>query len=181
MQQKIPVTHKAVVLVNQQDAVVGCAEKIHAHQHALLHRAFSICIFNQRHELLLQQRAHCKYHCAGLWTNTCCSHAQLDEPIAETAQQRLLVEMGISTPLSVVGTFCYRAELANGLWEHELDHVFVGWYEGDIAPHPDEVAATRWISIPALREAMKSTPEAYTPWLEQAVDVALTHPRFQPK
>jgi len=181
LQQKIPVTQKAVVLVNQQDEVLGYAEKIHAHQYALLHRAFSVLIFNQHNELLLQQRAHSKYHCPGLWTNTCCSHALPDEPIESTAHTRLTFEMGISTPLSFVGTFYYQAELENALWEHELDHVFIGWCDHTPKPHPDEVSEARWISLPALYSALQADPKAYTPWLVKALELALTHPHFQPK
>lgn len=179
MQQKIPITPKAVVLVNRNDEVLGYAEKIHAHHHALLHRAFSVFVFNQHNQLLLQQRAASKYHCAGLWTNTCCSHALPDEPIEKTAHSRLIFEMGINTPLSFVDTFYYKAKLTNMLWEHELDHVFIGW--SDQAPHPapDEVCATRWVDLPELEKAIQTQPEAYTPWLTQAVAVALTHPHFQ--
>lgn len=181
MQQKTAVTTKAVVLVDAHDQVVGCAEKLHAHQHALLHRAFSILVFNQHKDLLLQQRAHSKYHCPGLWTNTCCSHAILGEAVIDTAQRRLQFEMGMQTPLTFVDTFLYKAQLGPDLWEHELDYVFIAWSDQPPAPNADEVATSRWISLPDLQAEISTQPEAFTPWLTLALPIALTHPHFQPK
>ena len=125
-----------VILVNEQDEQTGVMEKMEAHQKALLHRAFSVFIFNDKGELLLQQRASDKYHSGGLWTNTCCSHPNPDEETITAAQRRLKEEMGFTTKLSKAFDFIYKSEFSNGLTEHEFDHVFTGYYNGEI--HPDE-------------------------------------------
>ena len=166
-----------VILVNELDEEIGLADKLEAHKQGLLHRAFSVFLFrkiNNKYQLLLQQRNPNKYHCGGLWTNTCCSHPRAGETVELAAHRRLKEEMGIETPLERVGQFCYRAELDNGLIEHELDHVFMGFYESDTCtPDPIEVSNYKWETLDHLQTLMKNNPQAYTPWFEQALGVVL--------
>ena len=128
-----------VILVNEQDRQTGTMEKMEVHQKAILHRAFSVFIFNDKGEMLLQKRAVKKYHSGGLWTNTCCSHPQPGEDTLEAAGKRLQEEMGFNTTLNKAFTFIYKAELDNGLTEHEFDHVFIGNFNGEVQPDPEEV------------------------------------------
>src|SRR6185503_16709121 len=121
---------QTVILVNEKDEVTGTAEKMEAHEKGLLHRAFSIFVFNSRGEVLMQQRAPGKYHSAGLWTNACCSHPRPGEKTEEAARRRLREELGFETALTEIFDFIYRAEFVNGLAEHEYDHVYVGEYDG---------------------------------------------------
>lgn len=166
-----------VILVNSEDLQTDVAEKFNAHKNGVLHRAFSIFIFRKienRIEVLLQQRAKHKYHCAGLWSNTCCSHPHPGEDTLISAHNRLKDEMGIDTALHEIGSFCYKADLANGLIEHEVDHVFIGKYEGDlINSNLEEVNACQWLSIEKLRADIKNNPTKYTPWLEQALQLII--------
>ena len=157
-----------VILVDEQDVPVGQMEKIEVHRKALLHRAFSIFIFNDKGELLLQQRAHNKYHSAGLWTNTCCSHPQPGEDTLASAAKRLQEEMGISVPLEKAFDFIYKAAFENGLTEHEFDHVFIGYYDGDIQPNADEVSDYCCKTMDDLQESMISHPQKYTEWFKIA-------------
>lgn len=171
-------TPEHVVLVDRADKPIGLCEKLEAHQRGLLHRAFSVFIFRsteQGRELLLQQRALDKYHCAGLWTNTCCSHPRDQEPVLDAAKRRLQEEMGFCVALKPVGSFIYRAELASGLIEHELDHVFVGEFSKDssIVINPDEVNEARWVLVSDLQISLKKNPQDYTPWFEDALGLAL--------
>ncbi len=170
---------ESVVLVDESDREIGLEEKLVAHQKGLLHRAFSICIFRRRHgylELLLQQRALNKYHAAGLWTNTCCSHPRHQEPLPQAALRRLKEEMGFCTELTFAGSFIYRASLPEGLIEHEFDHVFFGWVDESqpIAINPLEVASYSWISPEDLIKDLSLHQERYTPWLSQALQLALS-------
>jgi len=153
-----------VVLVDEKDNEVGTMDKLKAHEEGLLHRAFSILVFNSRNELLLQQRAKSKYHCGGLWTNTCCSHPRQGEPLEQAIHRRLKEEMGFDCQLKEEFSFIYKATFDNGLTEHELDHVFIGHYDADPVINKDEVEAFKWISLPDLREDMLANPEKYTPW-----------------
>ncbi len=163
-----------VILVDLHDEPVGTAEKIFAHQQNLLHRAFSIFIFRQHHEyeLLLQQRAAHKYHSAGLWTNTCCSHPYPGESIIEAANRRLQEEMGIHCMLKELGCFHYNVHFSNGLSENEIDHIVVGHIPASITlnVNPNEVQAYRWITLPALKKEIQHQPESFTPWLKLALD-----------
>ncbi|MDF2690421.1 MAG: isopentenyl-diphosphate delta-isomerase [Gammaproteobacteria bacterium] len=162
-----------VILVNEQDQIIGLEEKLKAHQLGLLHRAFSVFLFH-KDKILMQQRHLQKYHCGGLWTNTCCSHPREHENTLEAANRRLFEELGIKTELTEVGHFIYRAELSNGLIEHEFDHVFIGYYHGNISGfNQDEIAELQWISIQTLQKELLLSPEKYTPWLKQALDIAL--------
>ncbi len=153
-----------VILVDRDDREIGIEEKLKAHREGRLHRAFSVLLFNSRGEMLLQQRAMGKYHSAGLWSNTCCSHPRPGEPVEAAAKRRLQEEMGIACPLEKAFDFIYRAEFANGLIEHELDHVFIGRYDGAVRPAPEEVMAYRWERIETLRSDLQSTPENFTVW-----------------
>lgn len=168
-----------LVLVDEQDNAIGSEEKLKAHQLGLLHRAFSVCIFRQVNdtwELLLQQRQHDKYHCGGLWTNTCCSHPRPEENIIDAGQRRLKEEMGFCTDLSQAGSFIYRADFDNGLTESEFDHVLVGYCSADEFPvNPEEVADYKWVEISKLRQDFDANPSKYTPWFAKAIEIALGH------
>lgn len=170
-------TTEQVILVNENDEEISTAEKIYAHQNGLLHRAFSIFIFrtsNGKIETLLQQRQNDKYHCANLWTNTCCSHPRPDEKVMDAAKRRLQEEMGITSSLQYAGKFIYRANLDNGLIEHELDHVFIGEYlQQKIQINKNEVADYCWMSIEQLKNNIEKNPILYTPWLKQALEIAM--------
>ena len=165
-----------VILVDEQDRPIGTAEKIEAHRKNLLHRAFSIFIFrdNPELELLLQQRADSKYHAAGLWTNTCCSHPRPNEDILQAGQRRLQEELGFTTTLQSLGWFHYNAHFTNGLSENEIDYVLVGKMASStiVTPNPDEVQAYRWVGVETLKQEVLSTPHKFTPWLQQALGVA---------
>ncbi|ULQ56281.1 isopentenyl-diphosphate Delta-isomerase [Flavihumibacter rivuli] len=158
----------SVVLVNEKDEPVGVMEKMEAHRKALLHRAFSVFVFNRAGEMLLQQRALSKYHSGGLWTNTCCSHPFPEEPVEDAAYRRLKEEMGFSTTLSKAFDFIYEAPFDNGLTEHEFDHVFIGQYEGPIHPDPAEVQDYCYRSMDEIESAMESHPAKFTVWFRLA-------------
>jgi isopentenyl-diphosphate delta-isomerase len=157
-------TEERVVLVDEQDQPLGEMEKLEAHRQGVLHRAISVFVFNGSGELLLQRRAAHKYHSAGLWTNTCCSHPRPGESVAEAAERRLMEEMGMDCPLTAQFSFVYRAEFEDGLIEHELDHVLTGHSDAEPTMNPDEVAEWRYASIEAVRDEMAAFPERFTPW-----------------
>lgn len=158
-----------VILVNEQDEPVGRIEKLEAHQKALLHRAISVFIFNQKGEMLLQQRARDKYHSALLWTNACCSHPSPDETTEDAAIRRLQEEMGFNTSLEHRFRFTYRTHFENGLTEHEVDHVFVGTYDGPVVPDPGEVADFKYIAMDELKQLVDQEPEVFTSWFKIAL------------
>src|SRR5258708_31569553 len=151
-----------LILVNENDEVVGFSEKLRVHQEGLLHRAFSIFIFNSRGELLLQQRALSKYHSAGLWSNTCCEHPLRGEEVVVAAQRRLNVEMGLDCQLDACGNLVYRAAVGNGLVEHEFDHLFVGQSELEPRLNLDEAIAWRWLEFATIRSEVRDHPECFT-------------------
>jgi len=155
-----------VILVDEQDNETGVMEKQQAHIEGRLHRAVSVFIFNSKGDMLLQQRAHNKYHSADLWTNTCCSHPRPGETVDEAALRRLYEEMGITCELKKIFSFIYKAQLDNGLAEHEFDHVFIG--NTDALPIPDsmEVASWKYISIANLKSDINTHPENYTEWFK---------------
>ncbi len=157
-----------VILVDEQDQPVGRMEKMEVHQKALLHRAFSIFIFNSRGEMLLHKRADKKYHSAGLWTNACCSHPRPGEDTRAAAEKRLHEEMGIVTPLNKAFDFVYRAGFDNGLTEYEFDHVFVGAYNGEIFPDDEEVSDYCFKTIDEIKSSIQSHPQKYTEWFKIA-------------
>lgn len=157
-----------VILVDENDTPIGSMEKMEAHEKALLHRAFSVFIFNSKNEMLIHQRAHSKYHSGGLWTNACCSHPRENETAEQAAHRRLVEEMGFDCPINFRFSFIYKAELDQGLTEHEFDHVFTGVYESEIKPNPEEVADYRFLSLDQLRAELNSTPDLFTEWFKIA-------------
>ncbi len=158
-----------VILVDTFDNPTGTMEKMEVHQKGLLHRAFSIIVFNDKKEMLLQQRAAGKYHSAGLWTNTCCSHPQPGELLELSAQNRLHHEMGFSCPLKIAGTFTYKTTLENNLIEHELDYVLTGVFNGEVLPDVAEVQSFRWISVDGVKKEIENTPDAFTFWFKEII------------
>lgn len=170
-----------IVLVDENDNVLGTAEKMQVHAQGLCHRAFSVFVYRQRVtlEILLQQRAFDKYHSPGLWTNTCCSHPRPDEDIVQAGERRLWEEMGIKTTLRPIGKFHYIAHFENGLIENEVDHVLTGSLEHEtFQPNPAEVAAFRWVSLEDLREEITRDPTQFTPWLERALELVINRKPF---
>lgn len=162
-------TEERVILVDEGDAPIGTAGKLEAHERGVLHRAFSVFLFNSAGEVLLQRRAAGKYHGGGLWSNSCCGHPRPGEATDAAARRRLREEMAIDTPLERVYAFTYRAEMGDGLTEHEIDHVFTGRTEGDPHPDPDEVAAWRWSSVAQIHAELERDPTSFTPWFPQAL------------
>jgi isopentenyl-diphosphate Delta-isomerase len=161
-------TEKEVVLVNERDESLGTMEKMEAHRKGVLHRAFSVFIFNSKGEMLLQQRASGKYHSGGLWTNACCSHPAPGENVADAAMRRLREEMGFSVSLKKIFDFVYRSEMENGLTEHEFDHVFAGYYDGAIHPDKEEVKDYCYKSLESIRQNLQSHPHQFTAWFHIA-------------
>ena len=159
-----------VILVDENDNQVGLMPKLEAHQKGLLHRAFSVFIFNKDFKLLLQKRALSKYHSGGLWTNTCCSHPREDEDILDAANRRLFEEMGIKTSLRKVYDFIYKAELDNNLIENEFDHVFYGIYDDNPTLNLNEASDFKWIDMHSLNLDIKDNPQDYTVWFKIAFD-----------
>ncbi|MEZ4778791.1 MAG: isopentenyl-diphosphate Delta-isomerase [Flavobacteriaceae bacterium] len=159
-------TEEKVILVNEKDEKIGLMSKQEAHEKGLLHRAFSVFIFNDKGELMLQQRAFNKYHSPGLWTNTCCSHQRDGESNMEAGKRRLTEEMGFTTPLKETTSFIYKAPFDNGLTEHELDHILVGTFNGEPVINTEEVAAWKWMPLLDVKADIESHPEHYTAWFK---------------
>ncbi|WP_142783695.1 isopentenyl-diphosphate Delta-isomerase [Changchengzhania lutea] len=155
-----------VILVNENDEQIGLMPKLEAHEKAVLHRAFSVFIFNDNNELMLQQRAHSKYHSPSLWTNTCCSHQRDGESNIEAGKRRLQEEMGFVAELQESISFIYKAPFDNGLTEHEYDHVLLGTYNDEPTVNPLEVANWKWMPLEAVKVDMSLHPEAYTAWFK---------------
>lgn len=155
-----------VILVDEQDNQIGLMPKMEAHEKAVLHRAFSVFIFNDRGELMLQQRAADKYHSPLLWTNTCCSHQRDGETSLEAGKRRLQEEMGFTTDLEEIFWFVYKAPFDNGLTEHELDHVMVGTFNGEPVINNEEVASYKWMTLEAVKNDIEMNPEHYTAWFK---------------
>lgn len=155
-----------VILVDKNDQPLGIMDKLEAHQKGLLHRAFSVFVFNDQGQLMLHQRALTKYHSPGLWTNTCCSHQQMGETSLEAAHRRLGEEMGFDCDMEEIFEFVYRAEFSNGLTEHEYDHVFIGHFNELPNINPDEVNAWKWISPKELDADLRANPNSYTEWFK---------------
>jgi isopentenyl-diphosphate delta-isomerase len=162
-----------LILVNDKDEIVGVGEKLQTHRVGLLHRAFSIFIFNSRGELLLQRRAPIKYHSPGLWSNTCCGHPRLGEQIIVAAQQRLKVEMGLDCPLDAFGSLIYRADVGDGLVEHEFDHLLIGHSEFDPILNLEEAIEWRRVPLLMLVREVRVRPEDFTCWLRVIIDTQL--------
>lgn len=164
-----------VILVNENDEQIGVMPKLEAHEKALLHRAFSVFIFNDKNELMLQQRAFQKYHSPGLWTNTCCSHQRDGESNIEAGKRRLKEEMGFVTELQETISFIYKAPFDNGLTEHEFDHVMIGYYNSEPKININEVADWKWMNLENVRLDIKSHPENYTAWFKIIFDKFYQH------
>ncbi len=159
-----------VILVNEHDEEIGLMEKMEAHEKGELHRAFSIFVFNKEGKMLLQRRALSKYHSAGLWTNTCCSHQRSGETTMDAAHRRLGEEMGFDTELEEKFSFIYKVNFSNGLSEHEYDHVLFGHYDDAPNINPDEVAEYKYVSINEIKEAMELDKSQFTFWFMVAFD-----------
>lgn len=155
-----------VVLVNPKDEVLGLMEKQQAHVNGLLHRAFSVFLFNDKGEMLLQKRAAEKYHSPGQWTNAVCSHPRNGESYSEGAKRRLKEELGIDVQITEKFHFIYKADVGGGLWEHELDYVFSGIYNADFNLNKNEVDTVRYISLENLDKEMAESPEQFTEWFK---------------
>jgi isopentenyl-diphosphate delta-isomerase len=155
-----------VVLVDEKDQKIGLMEKIEAHEKALLHRAFSVFIFNEKGELLLQQRAASKYHSPLLWTNTCCSHQRDGESNIEAGRRRLQEEMGFVTEITEVFSFTYKAPFDNGLTEHEFDHVMIGRYHKAPELNKEEAEAYKWMKMEDVKQDIEVNPSIYTAWFK---------------
>lgn len=159
-----------IVLVDDNDTAIGVMEKLQAHREGRLHRAFSIFVFNSAGELLLQKRHSGKYHSAGLWANTCCSHPRPGESLKAATHRRLQEEMGFDCEMSPGFSFIYKVPFDNGLVENEYDHVYIGHYDSDPVPHPLEVEDWRWVSLPVLQQQIHDEPEHYVHWLQLIID-----------
>lgn len=163
-------TQELVILVNEQDEQTGLMEKMEAHRKGLLHRAFSVFIFNAAGEWLLQRRALSKYHSGGLWTNACCSHPRIGETLEAAASRRLQEEMGIAVPLEHRFHFIYKVALDNELTEHELDHVFTGRFDGFPALWEEEAMDWKWMTAEAIEAALAKDPDNFTAWFRVVFD-----------
>lgn len=159
-----------VILVNQNDEQIGLMNKLEAHEKAVLHRAFSVFVLNKNNEIMLQQRAHQKYHSPLLWTNTCCSHQRDGETNLQAGTRRLFEEMGFVTELKELFHFIYKAPFDNGLTEHELDHVMIGYFDNDPKINLEEVENWKWMSIEDIKIDMKINPKTYTIWFKIIFD-----------
>ncbi|MBC7747189.1 MAG: isopentenyl-diphosphate Delta-isomerase [Methylotenera sp.] len=155
-----------VILVNKNDEQIGLMPKLEAHEKAVLHRAFSVFVLNSKNEIMLQQRAVQKYHSPLLWTNTCCSHQREGETNIQAGSRRLFEEMGFKTELKELFHFIYKAPFDNGLTEHELDHVMIGYYDGEPVINPEEVESWKWIKIEEVKKDMELHPLLYTVWFK---------------
>lgn len=153
-----------VILVDEQDQILGTMEKMEAHRQGLLHRAFSVFIFDSKGRMLLQQRAAQKYHGGLLWSNACCSHPYPKENTMSAAHRRLKEELGFDTALTEIFSFTYKAEVENQLIEHEFDHVFAGAFDGNVIPNPAEVANYCYSTIQEIKTAIQDHPAKFTSW-----------------
>jgi len=160
-----------VVLVDENDREVGNEEKMKAHlDGGKLHRAFSIFVFNSKGETLIQKRANGKYHCPGLWSNTCCGHPRPGEELTSAAHRRLKEEMGFDCDFKEISSFIYKTGFDNGLTEWEFDHFFVGEYDGEVKANPNEAGEWKWIEMEELKKDIKENPQDYTYWFKMALD-----------
>lgn len=159
-----------VILVNRNDEQIGLMPKLEAHEKAVLHRAFSVFVLNDKNEIMLQQRAQHKYHSPLLWTNTCCSHQREGETNIQAGSRRLYEEMGFETELKELFHFIYKAPFDNGLTEHELDHVMIGHYNNEPKINTDEVENWKWMCIEDVQKDMLMQPEIYTVWFKIIFD-----------
>jgi isopentenyl-diphosphate Delta-isomerase len=159
-----------VILVDEQDQELGVMEKMQAHREAKLHRAVSVFVFNAKKELLLQKRAATKYHSAGLWTNTCCSHPKPKENTLDAAKRRLQEEMGLRCEIKYAFNFTYLTEFENGLSEHELDHVFFGFSDDIPKINPEEASECKYLSLEETENQLKQNSQGFTTWFKLIFD-----------
>ncbi len=159
-----------IPLVDDGDNIIGHAEKMEVHLSGLLHRAFSILVFNDKNEILIHQRAFGKYHSPGLWTNTCCGHPNEGEIMETAVHRRLQEEMGFDCNLSHKFTFRYKAVFENGLTENEIDHVYIGIFNQTFSVNPDEVADYKWISVAQTKELIHQNPDNFTVWFKEIMN-----------
>jgi isopentenyl-diphosphate delta-isomerase len=172
----IVMSEEKVILVDQDDNQIGIMEKMAAHQDGgILHRAFSIFLFNNKNQLLLQRRAVSKYHSGGLWTNTCCSHPRAGESILEAGTRRLKEELGITCQLEEYFSFIYKADLDNELTEYEFDHVLIGDFSGEVSLNYDEVDSIKWLTLAEVKKLMIVQPNDFTVWFKIAFDQVEQH------
>lgn len=164
-----------VILVNSSDEPVGKMEKLEAHEKGLLHRAFSVFIFNSMGQMLLQRRALTKYHSGGLWTNACCSHPRPGEHTLHAATRRLEEEMGLHCELVHCFSFIYKVSFENGLTENELDHIYIGWTDNPPSINPEEVHEFKYLTIEKVVEDVKGAPQLYTEWFKISIEKVLDH------
>jgi len=164
-----------VILVDKYDTEIGVMPKMEAHLSGALHRAFSIFIFNTKGQLLLQQRALDKYHSGGKWTNTCCSHPRMGEETKDAANRRLFEEMGMHCDLTYGFNFLYKADVKDGLLEHEYDHVYFGVSDDEPTINTAEVANYKYIALPVLQVDLVKQPDHYTEWLKIAFEKVIAH------
>jgi len=162
----VTMKEEQVILVDKKDTQIGLMPKMEAHEKGVLHRAFSVFIFNTKNELMLQQRALHKYHSPGLWTNTCCSHQREGETNIQAGKRRLFEEMGFVTELKETISFIYKAPFDNGLTEHELDHILVGAFESTPNITKEEVADWKWMNVELVKQDIQKNPENYTAWFK---------------
>jgi len=166
-----------LILVDGLDRQLGVATKQRTHVEGLLHRAFSVQLLRDGEhgpELLLSQRAAGKYHSAGLWANSCCSHPRVGETVIDAAYRRVREELGCSAiDLQEISAFVYRAVFEDGMCEHEYDHVLVGRCEGAFAPDPSEIAALRWVGVDELAAQLASAPERFTAWAPMVLSLVM--------
>lgn len=163
-------TNDCVILVDEQDQEIGVMEKLQAHQEGKLHRAFSIFIFNDADELLLQQRAYSKYHSGGLWANSCCSHPAPNETTLDAAHRRLMEEMGMSCDLEIKTSFVYKTPFDNGLTEHEYDYILIGKSNQQPVINSLEVENYKWQTLDAIKADLIAHPDHYTSWFKIAIE-----------
>lgn len=164
-----------VILVDESDHQIGVMEKMQAHREGVLHRAFSILIYNSKGEMLLQQRAGNKYHSGGLWSNACCSHPKPGEEVLEAAQRRLKEEINLQCDLEIIGHFIYHHQFEKNLFEHEYDYVLKGICNDEPELNPDEVKAFKWITIKDVKEDVKTYPDKYTFWFKEIIKQNLAY------
>lgn len=164
-----------VILVDQEDQELGRMEKLEAHRDGVLHRAFSVLVFNSVGEMLIQQRAENKYHSAGLWSNACCSHPAPGETVLEAAKRRLIEEIGLTCEIEPLFNLVYRIDFENGLTEHEYDHVLIATTDQVPVLNSDEVAAVRYVSEAKLKEELDAMPEAFTYWFRLIMEKMTTY------
>lgn len=159
-----------IIAVDEFDKELGSIEKMEAHYKGVLHRAFSILVFNADNQLLLQKRSVKKYHSPGLWTNTCCSHPQFGEDLNTAVYRRIEEEMGFTCNLKEMFSFIYKVEFEDNLFENEYDHVFIGRYDGEVIPNKEEVDEFKWTDINYIKEDIKVNPEIYTYWFKTLIN-----------